>query len=186
MKGITRIILTLLLVVGATAIGAGCDSNVSAKEGTIEVRVTDAPPEYDIATIDIVFDFVAVHRVNGEDEGEWMTIQIVDGEFDLLQLQAEDLNGLLAQSTEDMTGRYTQLRIIIQSISVTLNGEGEVPEILLPSEELKFNRPFEVTEGETTILLLDFDAAESIVTTGAGKLIFKPVVRLSIEQIDTE
>ena len=186
MKGIIRILLTLLLVVGATAIGVGCDSNVSAKEGTIEVRVTDAPPDYDIATIDIKFNSVAVHKVDGENGGKWIIIPIENGQFDLLQLQVEGHEALLGQSTEDMAGRYTQLRIIIESISVTVNGEGEVPEIVLPSGELKFNRLFEVVGGENTILLLDFDAAESIVTTGAGKLIFQPVVKLTIEQVDIE
>ncbi|MFC1874857.1 hypothetical protein ACFLY3_01695, partial [Chloroflexota bacterium] len=52
--------------------------------------------------------------------------------------------------------------------------------------ELKFVHPFEIFEGETTILLLDFDADKSIVETGADKIIFKPVVKLIIEQDGAE
>ena len=50
----------------------------------------------------------------------------------------------------------------------------------LPSGKLKFVRPFDVVAGATTILELDFIADESLVITGKGDLIFKPVVKLSV------
>ena len=172
------IALTLLTSLGLA--GASCVPIVEAKTGTIEVRVTDAPPEYDIASIDVTFSEVAVHKAGDDGEGEWITIEIVDGSLDLLLLEEEDLEALLA--TEEVTaGKYTQLRVIIDTIEVTLGGDGEPPEVILPSGKLKFVRPFEVVDGETTILLLDFDAAESLVATGAGKVIFKPVVKLTIQ-----
>jgi hypothetical protein len=60
-------------------------------------------------------------------------------------------------------------------------------EATLPSGELKFVRPFDVVAEETTTLLLDFIADESVVITGAtqddeAKVIFKPVVKLAIQQ----
>jgi hypothetical protein len=69
---------------------------------------------------------------------------------------------------------------------VTLNNDDEPPEVILPSGELKLVRPFTIETGVTTTLLLDFIAAESIVVTGAGKIIFKPVVHLSIQQGESE
>lgn len=45
-----------------------------------------------------------------------------------------------------------------------------------------FVRPFDVEEGETTVLLLDFDADKSVVVTGSGKVIVKPVVKLTVQQ----
>ena len=173
------IALTSFLVVASPWVPSG--SPIVTAAGILEIKVTDAPPEYDIATIDITFSKVEVHKAgDGEGDGGWVEITIVDGQLDLLLLQAAALEALLA--TEEITaGKYTQLRIAIDTISVTLNGEGEPPEIVLPSGKLKFNHPFEITAEETTTILLDFDAAESLVTTGAGKLIFKPVVKLTIQ-----
>lgn len=181
MKTIIRGIIALTLLASLGLAGASCTPVVQAKTGTIEVRVTDAPPEYDIESIDVTFSEVQVHKAVDDGEGEWITLEIVDGNLDLLQLQAEDVEALLA-SEEVTPGRYTQLRVIIDTISVTLGDDGEPPEVILPSGELKFVRPFEVVEGETTTILLDFDAAKSVVVTGAGKIIFKPVVKLAVQQ----
>jgi len=146
------------------------------------VRVTDAPPEYDIESIDVTFSKVKVHKAgdDGED-GVWITIEIIDGELELLELQEEDLEALLATGDGVPAGKYTQLRVIIDAVAVTLV-EGEPPEVILPSGELKFVRPFEVFDGETTILLLDFDADKSLTVTGDGKIIVKPVVKLSVSE----
>jgi len=162
--------------------------------GSIEVRVTDAPPEYDITSIMVTVsdseeEGVAVHRADDDGEGEWITLPITgDNPFDLLQLQAQDLEALLA--TEEVTaGKYTQIRMTIEKVEVTL-GDGEPQEATLPSGKLKFVRPFEVVDGETTIILLDFDASKSVVVTGAGKdgeakIIVKPVVKLSVQQTES-
>lgn len=185
MKKVISIIVALSIIVSLGLASAGCGIGISAKTGTIEVRVTDAPPEYDIASIEVTFSEVAVHKAGDDGEGEWIYITIVEGSLDLLGLEVEDLEALLA--TEDVTaGKYTQVRVIIDRIEVTLEGGGDPPEITLPSGELKFTRPFDVVDGETTILLLDFDATESVVVTGAGKIIFQPVVKLTIHYSETE
>jgi hypothetical protein len=121
--------------------------------------------------------------------GDWIDITIENGSLELLALGEGDLEALLA-TEEVTTGKYTQLRVIIDTIGVTLEPVGdppvspEPPEIVLPSGELKFVGPFEVTEGGTTILLLDFIANESIVTTGAGRIIFKPVVKFTVHNTE--
>jgi hypothetical protein len=184
MKKFLSILVALSLMVSFGLVGASCGTDVSANTGTIEVRVTDAPPEYDIATIDITFSEVAIHTAGDDGDGEWTYITIVDGSLDLLLLQ-DGVDALLATGLVT-AGNYTQLRVIIDTIAVTLVGGGDPPEVILPSGELKLVRPFTVEEGVTTTLLLDFIAAESIVVTGAGKIIFKPVVHLSIQQGESE
>ena len=37
---------------------------------------------------------------------------------------------------------------------------------------------FDIEVGTTTVLILDFDAAKSVVLTGEGEVLFKPVVKL--------
>jgi len=211
------IAVTLLASMGLAS--AGCATEVQASTGTIEVRITDAPPEYDIASIDITFSTVEIHKAaadqmteenqeenqennaaqnpgenkgqsqqqnkeenkeeNQEENGEWLTIEVDNGSFDLLQLQGEDLSALLATG-ELEAGKYTQIRLLIDTIGITLNGDEEPPEVMLPSGNLKFVRPFEIFPDETTTILLDFDAAKSVVVTGNGKIIFKPVIKLSV------
>ena len=169
---------------------AGCDtfstndsgSFDTAKNGLIEIRVTDAPPEYDIASIDVVFSIVEVHKTgDGQQEGGWVRIPIVNGQLDLIELDNEDLEELLA-STLITPGAYNQLRVVIDEISVTLNGEGEPPYVFVPSGELKFNQHFVIMDDVTTVVLLDFDAKESMTVTDSGRIIFNPVVHLTVNQ----
>jgi len=188
--------------------------------GTIEIRVTDAPPQYDIETIMVTISKVEVHKAVAEQqitqeqqgegtqnqtaqqtqqqeqegEGEWITIPISgENPFDLLELQKEGIDLLLA--TEEVTaGKYTQIRMDIDLIEMTYNytegGETKTKtvEAKLPSGTLKFVHPFDVTHGENTILLFDFDAARSVIFTGGGKegskVIVKPVVKLTVQQKD--
>ena len=52
----------------------------------------------------------------------------------------------------------------------------------MPSGKLKIVRPFEVKDGFTTILTIDFDGDKSLILTGKGEVLFKPVVKLHIEE----
>ncbi len=187
------IALTLLASLG---LAGACTEAVQAKTGTIEVRVTDAPPGYEIISIVVTVseeegEGVQVHKAGDDGEGEWITIGILEGAnpFDLLELVG--LEEVLAVGEEVDAGKYTQIRMNIVSVLVTYLAEGsETPvtvEATLPSGELKFVRPFDVVAEETTTLLLDFIAGKSVVVTGAtqseeAKVIFKPAVKLSIEQ----
>ena len=50
------------------------------------------------------------------------------------------------------------------------------------ANELKIVHPFNVIPGEITALVLDFDAERMVTVTGAGEIIVKPVVKLSVKQ----
>jgi hypothetical protein len=176
----------LILVAGFFALRPWLYPIVEAKTGIIEVRVTDAPPEYGITEIwvtvlDSEEEGVAVHKAGDDGDGVWITIPITgDNPFELLSLQKANLDALLA--TEEVTaGKYTQIRMTIDIVQVKI-GDGDLQPAVLPSGKLKFVRPFEVFDGETTIILLDFDADKSVTVTGGGKVIVKPVVKLSIHQ----
>jgi len=171
--------------------------------GTIELHVTDAPPDDDVTSIMVTVGEIKIHKAVAEQEqehqgtenasqtqeqeqqqeqqgeGEWISIEITgDNPFDLVELKEGGLEELLA--SENVTaGKYTQIRMTIDNIEVRL-GENDLVEAILPSGELKFVRPFDIVEGETTVLLLDFDADKSVTVTGGGKIIVKPVVKLAI------
>lgn len=114
---------------------------------------------------------------SGEAGGQWVTISISGpNPFDLLKLQGIDE---LLGSAQLQAGRYTQIRLEIKKVEVALGG-GALQEATLPSGELKFVRPFDVIAGETTDVELDFDAKKSVNVTGNGKVMVKPVVKLSV------
>jgi hypothetical protein len=187
MKGIIRILLTLLLIVGATAIGAGCDSNVSAKEGTIEVRVTDAPPQRNVTEINVTLSNIQVHKTGSETDGDggWITVISDPQPFDLIKLKDLGAEEILGEAVIDI-GRYNQIRMDVEFVDAVIDGETVETGVDLPSGKLKIIGSFTIEVDTITVLLIDFDADKSLVFTGQGKVIFKPVVKLSIEQVVTE
>lgn len=54
--------------------------------------------------------------------------------------------------------------------------------VKVPSQKIILNGLFTVEEGKTTYLRLDFDAMKSLVFTGEGKIVLKPVIRIEAEK----
>jgi len=150
-----------------------------ANAGRVEVRVTDAPPNQDVTSVNVTVSSVEISQ-SGDTTGSnggWTTMKLVGpSTFDLLQVQG--LEQVL--STSDLApGTYNQIRMDVTKIEVTLKGQ-QPQEVKLPSGKLRFVQPFDVVAGKTTVLLFDFDAMKSVNITGNGKIIFKPVIRLSV------
>jgi len=112
------------------------------------------------------------------EEAGWLPLDILAGNetFDLLQIQG--IEEVLAV-TELEPGKYTQIRMTISNVQVKL-GDGDLQDVILPSGKLKFVRPFDIVEGQTTALLFDFDAEKSVNVAGSGQIMFKPVIKLSM------
>ncbi|MFC1951808.1 DUF4382 domain-containing protein [Chloroflexota bacterium] len=172
--------------------------------GTLQVYVTDAPPREQVTSIMVTVSEVKVHIAQAEQEkeqeqeqsdsdnqtqeqeqeqngeGKWITIDLSDDAttFDLLEIKGiEQYLG----ANEVTAGKYTQVRLVVDTIQVAL-GDGDLQDASVPSKELKIVRPFNVVAGETTALILDFEADKMVTVTGSGKIIVKPVVKLSIKQ----
>lgn len=138
--------------------------------GVLEVRVTDAPT-HGVSAVNITVSNIEVHKTTGETE--WLSIIEEDKNFDLLKLRGvEEVLG----SKEIETGNYTQIRMDVKEVIVTIDGEPQKAK--LPSGKLKLLYSFEVERDKITVLTLDFDADKSVVVTGDGKVIFKPVVKI--------
>jgi hypothetical protein len=152
--------------------------NPAAPTGTVEVHVTDAKPENNVTSINVTVSLVEIHKAeDGGGEGEWLSLNVTMPTFDLIELKEGGLEEILA-SGNVTAGKYTQTRMTIEKVEVTVGG-GEPQETTIPSGELKFVRPFDVVEGQIIALLLDFDADESVTLTGAGEIIVRPVVTLT-------
>jgi hypothetical protein len=158
-----------------TGTTTGTTAAYAAGEGRIQVYVTDAPAE-GISSIIIQAGSVEVHRA-GDTEGEWITLLENPPSFDLLQLSG--IQSLLGSADVD-SGNYTQIRLAINLVTVTIAGKEKTAEV--PSGKLKFVGNITVTEGQTTSVSIDFDAEKSVIVKGNGDVSLKPVVKLLISQ----
>ncbi len=183
-----RRFVTLVMVAALVFVMAGCGSSDTPADesttdttapgeetatGTIEIRATDAPPE-DVTSIVVTVDNIQVHKA-GADEDSWITVVVTKPTFDLILIQ--DTEVFLGQATVEV-GQYTQIRLDVTSVEVTL--EGETVSAELPGEKLKVVRTWEVTAGETTILTLDFEADQFVIVTGSGQVRVMPVLKLEV------
>ena len=145
-----------------------------SKNARIEVRLTDAPGDYDAVNIDI-------QEVEVNSNGGWHSLDIIPGVYNLLDFT----NGLdtLMGTIDVPEGELSQIRLILGDDN-TIQVDGEVFDLSTPSAQqsgLKLNVHTELQGGLTYRFLLDFDAARSIVLTGNGTYQLKPVIRVITE-----
>jgi hypothetical protein len=174
-----RIVLLLALVAAFTACHKNDSETPMTTNGTLKVRLTDAPAVYDSVKIEIVG--VEVHS----DQTGWIAMNVpTPGIYDLLQY-SNGLDTLIATTTLP-AGNVSQIRLLLgTNNSVTKNGVTYPLTIPSGSESgLKLQIHQEIVGGVTTIILLDFDAGRSIVEQGNGSFHLKPVLRTVVQGID--
>lgn len=113
--------------------------------------------------------------------GGWKTVFQGSQTFNLLELaNVEDVTTLPHLVDSSLTaGQYNQLRLIVDSGSITV--DGQTYPLTIPSGAntgLK-SLPFTVYSKQNTVLLLDFDVAQSVRKTGDGQYVLTPVIRLA-------
>jgi Domain of unknown function (DUF4382) len=172
------------------ACGGGGDSAPST--GTVSVAVTDATTtEYD--AIYVTIGQVAVQKSDGS---SWEVISEPNKTYNLLEL----VNGVIEELGIKTlsTGHYTQMRLILiddpdNSINILgqLHAYGNYfiaknsssqTELKVPSgfqTGIKIVKGFDINANQTTELILDFDAARSIVMAGnSGTWLLKPTIKV--------
>jgi len=152
---------------------AACSDD--SKNARLEVRLTDAPGDYEEVNIDI--QGVEIHSNSGDQNGGWKSLDIEAGVYNLLELT----NGLdtLLGAIELPAGRVSQIRLVLGNNN-TIKVDGETFNLSTPSAQqsgLKLNLQANLTEGITYRILLDFDVARSVVQTGNDTYKLKPVIR---------
>ena len=121
---------------------------------------------------------IEVHQSGTENaETGWKTVVDESKTFELLALRGiEEVLG----STEIESGHYTQIRLDVERVTVTIDGETQIAEV--PSDKLKIVGfgSFEIESGQTTVVTLDIDAEESVIVTGNGQVMFKPTIKVLV------
>jgi hypothetical protein len=152
--------LPLLLIPILVLSFAACDedSTTPSTTGTLSVRLTDAPANYD--AVRITFSEIAAHI-----DGQWIVVNGNPVTVNLLEWN----NGKSVEigRAELGPGKYTQIRLMVTKAEIDV--AGKTWNLDIPSGEqtgLKLNGNFDVVAGSTYELILDFDASKSIVTMG--------------------
>jgi hypothetical protein len=144
---------------------------------TLEILLKDAPVE-GLEALVITMESLELHHTGGP----FFEALAGPRTFDLLQLRDRTLS---IASLDLDPGRYTQIRIFVSEAIATV--EGEERDVKVPSGKIKIIHPFELPEGATAVMIIDFDAEESLHLheTGNGQLILRPVIKIEGFEFDT-
>jgi hypothetical protein len=155
--------------------------------GTLSVSMTDAPAcGFDAVNVTVNKVRVNASGSAGDTDAGWTDIVLSPAKkINLLNLT----NGVLESlgQTSLPAGHYSQMRLILDANTGTGFANSVVPTggvettLSTPSavqSGIKLVNGFDVAAGQTTSVVLDFDACKSIVTQGKGRYALKPVVKV--------
>ncbi len=168
MKKLWVLIITLVLA----SLTFSCASPGTGK-GSLQIYVTDALPK-EVSAVEVKAKNIEVHKADAS-EDSWITVLKDPPVFDLVKIAG--VNVLLGTS-EIASGNYTQVRLDIAEVNVTV--EGKQFKATVPSDKLKLVGTFSVEEGKKTPITIDFDGEKSVVLTGKDNVMLKPVVKLIV------
>src|SRR3989344_826650 len=140
--------------------------------GTLVLKITDAMTDLQIEKLEITVSSIQVHKA-GEDDANWTTIVEGPETFDLIAIK--NVQQLLGSKTLE-SGKYTQIRLNVDSASGIIDGNSV--ELTIPSKTIKLVNEFDINADESTTLILDFDAQQSVNETGNGEFKFQPVIKV--------
>lgn len=180
-----------LVVLALPLLLSGCPSpDPPSAAGTLSVRMVDTGLP-GLAGVYVTIGHIDVHP----QDGNWKTVLVPQTTVNLLEL----VNGAqVSLGLTDLTaGPYTELRLVLGRIpddtlnilsaphpyaNYLIDGSGLVQELAVPGglqTGIKLAGGFTIASGQTTMLVLDFDAARSLVKTGSpGEYLLKPTIRV--------
>ena len=152
---------------------ASCKNDKSTTDTVtrLNIRLTDAPGAYEAVMLSIK----EVHVLSSQGES---TIAIGNAPFDILKFRLG--KDTLLASQDIPSGRLQEIRLVLNETGNTVKIDGVNYDLKTPSGQssgIKIKVQDDLTGGIAYTLKLDFDVAKSIVTTGNGKYILKPVIR---------
>jgi hypothetical protein len=170
MKAIKIITALIIFLMAAVA----CKK--SFHEGKMQIKLTDAPAEYQSVFIDL--QKVMVHY-EGRPEDKWIELKSKPGIYDLLTLR-NNVNVVIADDEHVPIGKISQIRLVLgKNNSVVV--EGTTFGLQIPSSDesgLKINVHETLRRNDLIMITLDFDAEASVNLNGNGEYIMKPVIKV--------
>ncbi|MCO5937435.1 DUF4382 domain-containing protein [Mucilaginibacter sp. RB4R14] len=162
----------ILFSVVILALGfASCKKSNSSNTTPLSVRLTDGPGPYDAVILSV--KQVVVITTGGQ-----QTLDVNGGPIDILHFRLG--KDTLLAATDIPSGQLQEVRLVLNTTGNKVIVNGISHDLTTPSGQtsgVKLKVMDNLTAGIAYTLLLDFDAGQSIVTTGSGKYILKPVIR---------
>jgi len=163
-------ILSLILFV---SISPGCNKENDPGTTELRIRMTDSP--FDATEVNVDIQKVRVNL--SDDPNGWTDLDTYEGIYNLLELQ-NGIDTLLAQGIVP-TGMLKEIRFVLGNEN-SIKIDDDLYPLTIPSGseaglKIKVNKHLNATIDS---LLIDFDAALSIIQTGTGEYKLKPVIKL--------
>jgi hypothetical protein len=174
----TKMLTLLAIILMATAVLISCsksDETTNAGKTKVHIKMTDAPGDFDAINLNVK----EIILVSGDKPYVFAsTVQ----EFNILDFKIGTSSPDILVASGDMpSGEITEIRLVLnEGNTIVVNGveqELKTPSAQSSGWKVKLTETPDLVPGASYTLLLDFDAAKSIVKTGNGKYILKPVVR---------
>lgn len=174
--GISIFAIAALLFFTSCQKSADIPSKGSSK---LTFYLTDAPGDYKAVWVDIQQVMVKVNSDSANENG-WIEAPLVrPGKYNLLDFR----NGkdTILAAADIPAGTVSQIRLILGEDNSLVLSDSTSVDLKTPSAQqsgLKLNVHAELKQGIPYALVLDFDAARSVVEAGkSGNYLLKPVIR---------
>lgn len=160
--------LLTLIVLGIVLLLNSCKKDDEGT-ATLNVSLKDAPGDYQQVNVEVI-------GVEVNTPGGWRGIVVNDSIYDLLLLT--DSSGTFLGSGSVPADKITQVRLLLGDDNSVMIDSIVHPLALSSQDEtgLKINVNQDLSNGSVYTLMLDFEAEESVVSTGNGQYKLKPVL----------
>ncbi len=138
--------------------------------GSTVITLSDSPSFYNISSLVVT---VSNASIRSESTGKWYKIPLQASTFDLIQLK--NISGILS-GVKLSNGIYDGLVLNISGVSATVNGTKQ--NVDLPTGKLLIVGNFNITNGITNWINLDFDLAHSLHISANGTIVMLPVINV--------
>jgi len=165
----------MLLAMGTFMVSCSNDENSADKGTEVKFYLTDAPTLDDYQAINIDIQEVK-YSVDGE---SWVDMPITPATYNLLDF-TNGKDTLLSNITLYEGEHISQIRLVLGENNELVLNDGSVVPISTPSAQtsgLKFNVQESIITSSGYSVVIDFDAAKSIIAKGNGNYSLKPVIR---------
>lgn len=151
-----------------------CKKDDNTGPVTLNIRLTDGPGDYQQVNVDIK----EVRIKSSDDTSQWLTLNTYAGIYDLLQLQ-NGVDTLLVTDTLSAPVTLKEVRFILGNENSVMVDSMLYP-LTTPSAQqsglkIKVDKDLNL---DVNTLTFDFDAEQSVLQTGNGTYMLKPVIKV--------
>jgi len=172
--------LTMITLISGCGGGSSDTATTTTKTGTVALSLTDAPTDDEnIRGVYVTFDALRYQYADGNES--WEDVDLNESRtINLLDLQ--DGNTTLLNYVELPAGEISHVRFVIDTDKcyIDLVVGGEQPLEVPSGDQTGFKAigGFTIPAGGTVNVTADFDVRKSVTTTGNGRYLLRPTIKI--------